>query len=124
MTQRDVVLRWIEQIAGVVRRMLLGPGPADLNVARAHVVEATEQLLGPLALLVPRLDARSAAGLLRDPERVFGLAFLLELEAEIAAAAGNDINAAQLRSRAAELRAAAPTLLSDPPAVPSDGLPH
>jgi len=101
------VLRWIEQIARVVRRMLLGPGPPDLTAARVHLDEARTQLLGPLALLVPQLDVPSAAGLLRDPERILALAVLLELDGELAAAAGDAETAARARERAAGLRRAA-----------------
>lgn len=106
MAQRDVVLRWIEQIARVVRRILLGPGPPDLAAARVHVEEATTQLLGPLALLVPQLDIPSAVALLHDPERVIGLALLLELRAEIAEAEGDTAAAAAARARAAAFRQA------------------
>jgi hypothetical protein len=102
-----VVLRWIEQIVRVVRRMLLGPGPPDFAAARVHVEEATTQLLGPLALLVPRLDVLSAVELLRDPDRILGLAMLLELDASIAEAQGDASGAAATRERAAEFRRAA-----------------
>ena len=79
--QRDVVLRWIEQIVATVRRMLLGPDAVDPAMALPIIDEAIHQLLGPLALLVPRLDVPSSAALLRDPERILGLARLLELKA-------------------------------------------
>lgn len=105
--QRDVVLRWIEQIARVVRRILQGPGPADLALARTHLEEATAQLLGPLALVVPQLDAPSAAQLLHDPERILSLALLLELEAAVAEQEADAVAAHGLRERAAALRALA-----------------
>ena len=104
MAQRDVMLRWIEQIALVVRRMLLGPGPPDLRLVRIQVEDAMTQLLGPLATLVPRLDPASAAALLQDPERIQGLALLLELEGEVAAAEGNLAAAEAARTRAAQIR--------------------
>jgi hypothetical protein len=107
MTQRDVMLRWIEQIALVVRRMLLGPGPPDLTAARMQVEDAMRELLGPLALLVPRLEVPSAAELLHDPERMLGLALLLDLEASIAEAEGETVAAAHSRERAAGFRAEA-----------------
>ncbi|HEV8150493.1 MAG TPA: DUF5946 family protein [Gemmatimonadales bacterium] len=102
-----MVLRWIEQIARVVRRMLLGPGPPDLAAARVHVEDAMLQLLGPLALLVPRLEVTSAAQLLHDPERILGLAVLLELEATIVEAEGDAAAATPIRERAAAFRRAA-----------------
>ena len=104
MTQRDVMLRWIEQIARVVRRMLQGPGPPDLVAARLAVEDAMTQLLGPLALLVPRLEVPSAVELLHDPERILGLALLLDLEASVAEAEGDAVAAARARERAAALR--------------------
>lgn len=106
MAQRDVVLRWIEQIVRVVRRMLFGPGPPDLTAARVHVEEANAQLLGPLALLVPRLDVPSAARLLQEPERITALAMLLDLEAAIVEAEGDSPAADRIRERAAAFRRA------------------
>jgi len=105
--QRDVVLRWIEQIALVVRRMLAGPGPVDLDLANDRVDEAIAQLLGPLELLVPRLDAASAAALIGDPDRLDGLAQLLDLRGAIAQAAGKSDEAGRTRERAAAFRAEA-----------------
>ena len=84
--------------------MLLGPGPADLIAARLQVEDAMAQLLGPLALLVPRLEVASAAELLHEPERILGLAMLLELDAAIAEASGETERAAEVRKRAEEFR--------------------
>ena len=104
MTQRDVVLRWIEQIARVIRRMLAGPGPQDVELARQHVAEAMTQHLGSLARVVPRLDVASAANLLRDPDRILGLALLLDLQASVEEAAGEPETAVLTRARAAAFR--------------------
>jgi hypothetical protein len=98
--QRDVVLRWIEQIVATVRRMLLGPDAVDPAMAMPIIDEAIYQLLGPLALLVPRLDVPSAAALLRDPERILGLARLLELKAMALHADSRAEEAAEVRQRA------------------------
>jgi hypothetical protein len=98
--QRDVVLRWIEQIVATVRRMLLGPDAVDPAMAMPIIDEAIYQLLGPLALLVPRLDVPSAAALLRDPERILGLARLLELKAMALQADSRAEEAAEVRQRA------------------------
>lgn len=65
------------------------------------------QLLGPLALLVPRLEVPSAAQLLHDPERILGVAVLLELDAAIAEAEGDAAAAGRIRERAAAFRRAA-----------------
>lgn len=105
--QRDVVLRWIEQIVATVRRMLLGPGAVDPAMAMPFIDEAIHQLLGPLALLVPRLDVPSAVALLRDPERILGLARLLELKAMALQADSRSEEAAVVRQRAMEFEQAA-----------------
>ncbi len=104
MPQRDVVLRWIEQIVQVVRRMLAGPGPVDFELARERVHEAIEQLLGPLALLVPRLDVPSAAALIGDADRLKGLSQLLDLRGAIEQADGNVDAAERTLERAAAFR--------------------
>ncbi|MGQ0704143.1 MAG: hypothetical protein ACT4PM_13510 [Gemmatimonadales bacterium] len=104
MTQRDVVLRWIEQIARVIRRMLAGPGPQDVEAARLHLEEAMAQHLGSLAEVVPRLDVTSAANLLRDPDRILGLALLLDLLASVQEAAGEQEASALTRGRAEAFR--------------------
>src|SRR5688572_18947319 len=101
--QRDVVLRWIEQIVATVRRMLLGPSAVDPAVVDRMIDDAIGSLLGPLTLLVPRLDVPSAAALLRDPERITGLARLLELKAMVVERMGKGPDADALRARAAEL---------------------
>jgi hypothetical protein len=92
-----------------VRRMLLGPDAVDPARALPIIDEAIHQLLGPLALLVPRLDVPSAAALLRDPERILGLARLLELKAMALQADAHETDAAEIlkRARAFEQAAAA-----------------
>jgi len=89
--QRDVVLRWIEQLAKVVARLIHGPGPMDLVLAEDQVQDALAQHVGPLASVVPKLDVPSAAGLLNDPERIFGYAQLLSLLAAVRHAAGDPL---------------------------------
>lgn len=105
--QQDVVLRWIEQIVATVRRMLLGPDAVDPAMAMPIIDAAIHQLLGPLALLVPKLDVSSAAALLRDPDRILGLARLLELKAMALQADARSDEAADVRTRAAAFQLAA-----------------
>ena len=88
MSQRDVVLRWIEQLGLVVARLLHGPGAADLALVEDQVRAAITQILGPLSETIPRLDVASAAGLLHDPERIYGYARLLALLSAIEQAGG------------------------------------
>jgi hypothetical protein len=102
--QRDFVLRWIEDIVRTVHRMLFGPGPVDLVSAEARVAEAIAQLLGPLTLLVPRLDVPSAADLLGDGDRITSLSELLDLQAAVEEAGGKTEQARLTRERSAALR--------------------
>ena len=104
MTQRDFVLRWIEEIVRTVHRMLFGPGPVDVASAEARVSDAIAQLLGPLTLLVPRLDVPSAADLLGDGDRIISLAELLDLQAAVEDAGGKTDQARLTRERAAAFR--------------------
>jgi hypothetical protein len=103
MPQRDFVLRWIEEIVRTVHRMLFGPGPVDLAMAESRVDDAIAHLLGPLTLLIPRLDVPSAADLLGDSDRIMGLAELLDLKAAVLEAQGNPA-AEATRERAAAFK--------------------
>jgi len=105
--QRDLVLRWIEQLGRLVARLLGRGGEAELAVARDQVTEATLGLLGPLASLVPRLETASAVELLADADRMFGYAQLLDLDGVISEALGDAAGAAQSRRRALEFARAA-----------------
>lgn len=100
MAQRDTVLRWIEQLGRLIARLLGTSAPGDLKLARREIEAAVDQLLGPIAQLVPRLQAASAADLLHDPERIFGLAQLLDLQATLEEAEGEPARAAASRERA------------------------
>lgn len=105
--QRDLVLRWIEQLGRLVARLIGAGGKAELAVARDQVAEATINLLGPLATLVPRLESGSAAELLADPDRIFGYAQLLDLDATISAGLKDAASEADSRRRALEFAAQA-----------------
>jgi len=95
--QRDLVLRWIEQLGRLVARLVGLGGKAELGAARDQVAEATINLLGPLSLLVPRLETSSAAELLADPDRIFGYAQLLDLDGTISEGMGEKDAATESR---------------------------
>ena len=103
MAQRDVVLRWIEQLGRLVARLLGRASAGDLATARQQVDDAVGTLLGPLSTVLPHLEAGSAADLLQDPERIFAYARLIDLEAAILQASGDLPGADDRRSRAAAL---------------------
>ena len=104
MAQRDVVLRWIQQAARVIARLLRSGKPGALELARIELESAEEALLGPLARLIPALEAKSAAVLLSDPERVLGYARLLLLRSALRRAGGEEEAAAQDESRGREFQ--------------------
>jgi hypothetical protein len=115
MSQRDILLRWLEQLSLLIRRILYGPGPVDIELARHHIEDALEQHLGPMASLVPRLDPPSVAALLHDPDRIFGYARLVGLQAAVLAARG-DPGAAALQARAVDLGRLAVARVTEAPA--------
>ncbi|HSE68296.1 MAG TPA: hypothetical protein VLB12_15010 [Gemmatimonadales bacterium] len=104
MAQRDVVLRWIQQAARVIARLLRRGKPGDLELARIELESAEEALLGPLARLIPALEPRSAAGLLGDPEKILGYARLLILRSALRRAQGEEEAAALDQSRGGEFQ--------------------
>lgn len=100
--QRDVLLRWLHQISLVIRRLLYGPGEVNIELAEEHIREALEQHLGPLNELITRLDPLSAANLLHEPDRIFGYAQLVGLQAAVLEARGST-EAVDTRERAVTL---------------------
>ena len=112
--QRDLVLRWIEQLGRLVARLVGLGGKAELGAARDQVAEATINLLGPLSMLVPRLETSSAAELLADPDRIFGYAQLLDLDGAISEGMGEKDAAVESRRRAVDFAKEAIARLTEP----------
>lgn len=103
----DYLMRMIQQVAAALRRLrsrVDDGAPAD-EISR-DTRAAIGQLLGPQQLIFERLDARSAAALLGDPERVRLWSDLLNVDADALERAGLTAQALPLRTRAAALRAA------------------
>jgi hypothetical protein len=98
--QRDLVLRWLEQIAALIARLLRRDPDADLPLVEQRLADAEEQLLGPVRLLVERLPPETAAELLADPFRIHGYAQLLAFRSAIARHGGNALLAGDLGRRA------------------------
>ncbi|HEY7029249.1 MAG TPA: hypothetical protein VH438_16660 [Gemmatimonadales bacterium] len=122
MAQRDVVLRWIQQAARVIARLLRSGKPGDLELARIELESAEEALLGPLARLIPALEAQSASVLLSDPERILGYARLLMLRSALRRAEGEEEAAAQDESRGQEFQDLALAARPDLARLWGDGL--
>lgn len=115
MAQRDIVLRWIAQLRRLIARLLRSGAPADLALAREEVDDAIAHVLGPLTTLVPTLAVASAADLLHDPDRIFGLAQLLALRSALEAAEGDTARAAETRARAVAFGEEACRRADEPP---------
>lgn len=116
--QRDLVLRWIEQIARLVARLAHGSGTPTEEIieARAQITELVRGLLGGVAPLVPRMAVSSAAALLPDAERLWQYAQLLDLDAALLAALGEGDEAARQRARAVAFGAIAASRVPETPA--------
>lgn len=113
--QRDIVLRWIEQISAIIARILRRDASLSLEVARQYLEDAEAQVLGVLCDLIPRLDAESAARLLEDPYRIFGYSQTLALRSALAAAAGAQAEADVLAARAVAIGREAIARVDPPP---------
>ncbi len=105
----DYLLRQIQMAAAALRRLIARVGDGE-SFDTVHVDIAAEiaSLLGPHRALLERLDARSAAHLLGDPERVQLWAQLLALQAESQRLAGRGTVADALAARANALAAFGP----------------
>ncbi len=86
--QRDLLLRWLEQISALIAKLLRRDPTVDAAFIEERLAEAEEQLLGPVRKLVDRLEPESAAELLSDPFRIYGYAQLLAFRSAIARLGG------------------------------------
>lgn len=105
----DYLMRMIQQVAAALRRLRsrVDDGAPAEEISR-ETRAAIGQLLGPQQLIFERLDARSAAALLGDPERVRLWSDLLTVDADSLERAGRIAQAHPVRARAAALLAAMP----------------
>jgi hypothetical protein len=105
----DYLLRMMRQMATVLARMLGLRNGGQLREALRELDDLQGELLqGPLAELVPRVDAATAAHLLADPHRIAAWARLLHERAELLRLTGaEDAAAATFRQAAGLAREAA-----------------
>ncbi len=102
--QRDLVLRWLEQIRALVARLLRGDPGAQIDMVDAQIDAAIGQLLGSNEALFERLEPESAAAILGDPTRIYGYAQLIALRSAVLGARGGSPAAvAALNTRALQL---------------------
>ena len=103
MIQRDYVLRLIQQLAQALARIAGLKRSGQLDEALDDVGTTLDDLLGPLRQTLDAIDARSAARLLTDRERIEAYALLSAEEASILELIGNTTRAGQRAQRALAL---------------------
>src|SRR6185295_19145384 len=101
--QRDLVLRWIESMAKLIRAFLRRGDVPSLEAAQDQLDNAAREYLGPMADLARRLEPASVAEILADPYRIYGYAHLLALESAVVRALGRSDDADRLGARAVAL---------------------
>ena len=103
MIQRDYVLRLIQQLAQALARIAGLKRSGRLDEALDDVGRTLDDLLGPLRGTLDAIDARSAARLLTDRERIEAYALLTAEEASILEMMGDTSRAAHRARRALAL---------------------
>ncbi len=101
--RQDYLLRMIEQAFEVLRRILKRRQAGEPNQAVREADGAVDEILGPAAAVAVRLDAPTAAQLIRDPERVTLWARVTAEKAEALRELGDDPAARAAGRRALEL---------------------
>lgn len=99
----DYLMRMIAEAMQVLRRIAGLRQEGRLDEALEAVDRSVERLLGPLAGLVPRLDAATAAQFVGNPDQILAWAQLVMAEAEIRELQGDFGRAESLRQRALAL---------------------
>ena len=101
--RQDYLQRMIEQAFEVLRRILKRRQSGDLALAVRDADGALDDLLGPAAAVAVRLDAYTAAQLIREPERVALWARITAEKAEALRELGDEPAARAAGRRALEL---------------------
>lgn len=103
MIERDYIMRLVQQLAAVMRRILRLQEQEKYDQAQQEVEEAYGELLGLEHELLISLAPATAAPLLGEAGKIKIAARLLQAEAELAGRRGDAESAHRLRSRALEL---------------------
>ncbi|MBC8088166.1 MAG: hypothetical protein H7Z40_12935 [Phycisphaerae bacterium] len=105
----DYLLRMIQQVAAALRRLrgrVEDGAPSDEITRDAG--GAIGELLGPQRAIMEMLDAKSAASLAGDAERLDLWVGLIRLQSHAAREAEDEVKASKLSARADALEAARP----------------
>jgi hypothetical protein len=103
--QRDYILRLLESIAAVIRRLreqLAGGAAPEVIIEESRVAQG--ELFGQTWAIVQRVDITTVLALIQDARQLSLYAELLQLEAEARRATGDDAGAQALETRAATIR--------------------
>jgi hypothetical protein len=110
-SREDYLLRMIQQLAEVLRRLRARlTGKVDAGTAvevEREASRAISTLLGPQAPLLQQIDATSAVRIVGDAERVSLWTAFMRVQADAARASGRVDAADRLAARAAALEQAA-----------------
>jgi hypothetical protein len=101
--RQDYLLRMIEEAFDVIRRIRRRRQDGDPTTAIRDAEAAIDALLGPAAGVATRLDASTAAQLIRNPEQVALWARLAAERSEVLVEMGEDHAAYAAGRRALEL---------------------
>jgi hypothetical protein len=102
--QRDLILRWLEQIRALVARLLHGDRTAEVDLIENEIDGAVGQLLGTDEALFQQLEPEAIAALLNDPFRIYGYAQLIALRSAVLGTRGvPPAHLARLHDRALRL---------------------
>jgi hypothetical protein len=104
-TERDFILRAIQQIGQSLARIagLRRSGKAD--VALMETQQTSGSILGPMAAMVERLDPSSAVMLLAEPKKIRAYGLLVAERSAVHEALGDTAAAQRDRVRAIEILA-------------------
>lgn len=105
----DYLLRLIQQVAAMLRALReRAEGGANPEEVSRDAGAAIGELLGPQRSLMEMLDAKSAAALAGDPDKLDLWIALIRMQAESASKLNDPAKAARLTARADALEASRP----------------
>ena len=105
--RRDYILRMADRLAELAARILGLRSAGKLDEASQEAEQAYGELLDVPPGLIDVVDAATLASLVGAPEKLPGVADLLDADAEVLAARGDAVRAARRRELASGLREAA-----------------